>query len=101
MENKSPHILSTSSNLLGFSFLVFTSIKSLGLPQAGFIDEILVVLILSLTLSCLTSFLSIRTVDTARAADYELKADLLFLFSLLLIVIIAVLATFDYLIFVS
>ena len=38
MENKSPHILNTSANLLGFTFLVLVSVKSLGLSEKGITD---------------------------------------------------------------
>jgi len=37
---KSPHILSTSSNLLGFCLVVLTSIKISKFAQATTIDEI-------------------------------------------------------------
>lgn len=101
MENKSIHILSTSSNLLGFTFIIFTSVKALGFTQADLIDEILALLILVLALSCLTSFLSMRSSISARSARFELYADYLFLLSLLLIVGVVILTTFDYLFFIK
>lgn len=101
MENKSTHILSTSSNLLGFSFIVFTSVKAIGLPQANLIDAILALLIIVLAFSCLTSFLSIRSTVPARSERYELYADYLFLLSLLLIIGVVIFTSFDYLFFVT
>ena len=99
MENKSPHILATASNLLGFSFVVLTSIKSLGLPKTTFIDEIVSALIIVLALSCFFSFSSIRSKDEKLSQRHETIADYLFLTSLTLISVTSVFAGLDYLIF--
>jgi hypothetical protein len=39
LNNKSPHILSTSSNLLGFCLLVLTSLKISNFHELTVIDE--------------------------------------------------------------
>ena len=97
IDNKSPHILSTASNLLGFSFLVFTSIRSMGLASATFIDEITAFLILLLAVSCTYSFASIQAKDLKRAKRLETVAEYFFMTSLLLITATSLLTVLDYL----
>jgi hypothetical protein len=63
MENqndKSPHILNASSNLLGLCFVVLTSLKLFKISQKTFIDELTSVAIVLFMASCILSFLSIR-----------------------------------------
>lgn len=98
MENKSTHILATSSNLLGFSFLVLTSIKSLGLPQTAIIDNVVAILIVILAFSCMFSFSSIRAKSSVVTKRHETVADYLFIIALMLIAFISVLAAFDYIV---
>ena len=99
MDNTSSHILSTSSNLLGFSFLVLTSIKGLGVPNSTTIDEITAVLIVILALSCSFSFVSIRAKDKARAKKLETIAEYLFIVSLALITITSILTGLNFFVF--
>ena len=98
MENKSAHILSTSSNLLGFSFLVLTSMKSLHLPQTSIIDNVVAILIVILAFSCMFSFSSIRAKSTDVSKRHETIADYLFIVALTLIAFISILAGLDYLV---
>jgi hypothetical protein len=98
MENKSPHILSTASNLLGFSFLVLTSMKSLHLPQTTIIDNVVAVLIVILAFSCMFSFSSIRAKSAEISKSHETIADYLFIVALTLIAFVSVLAGLDYLV---
>lgn len=92
--NKSAHILNTSSNLLGFSFLVLVSIKGLGLPQGGLVDEMVAVQIIIFAMSSILSFVSIRIGNQLRSAKYETYADFVFLagliFTLVLCILLAV-----------
>jgi formate hydrogenlyase subunit 3/multisubunit Na+/H+ antiporter MnhD subunit len=97
--NKSPHILGTASNLLGFSFLVLVSIKGLGLPQAGFIDEIDALLVILFAVSCILSFISLRTKNQERSLRYEDCADFVFLAGLLLTAVLSFLLATDILLF--
>ena len=90
MKEKPPHILNAASNLLGFCFFVLISIKTLGVPEATFIDEIVSITIFFLAISVFLSFLSIRNIDK-KSDTYESYADYVFLFSIILIVIIAIL----------
>lgn len=76
--NKSPHILSTSANLFGLCFVVFTSLKVLKLNASTLIDEFTAVAMLLFITSCTTSFLSIRS-KTKRGEVYESIADYVFM----------------------
>lgn len=82
MDNNSPHILSTSANLLGLCFVVLTSIRILKLQQETWIDDLTVIAIFFFMSSCLLSFLSIRK-SSKRADFYEKVAEYIFLFGLL------------------
>lgn len=92
--NKSPHILNTSSNLLGICFVVLTSLKVLKLNGETLIDECTLVLMFLLTCSCLLSFLSIRSRKPANSLRYETFADYIFLAALGTLVITTLLFTF-------
>jgi hypothetical protein len=88
--SRSPHILSTASNLLGFCLIVLTSIKVFGKPANTIIDEVDAVAILLFLSSCIFSFLSLRR-DDRRGQRLESIADLLFLIGLGLLLIVTVL----------
>ena len=92
--NKSPHILNTSTNLLGICFVVLTSLKVLKLSGATVIDEFTLALIFLLMGSCIFSFLSIRS-TTKRSLVFESIADYLFLISLFVLFITILLFTFN------
>ncbi len=99
MDRKSTHILSTSSNLLGFTFLVLTSIKGLGLPQSSLIDESVALCVALFALSSSLSFLSIRTSEESKSDQYESLADYVFLAGLAVITLVTVLMAFDIIVF--
>ncbi|MCC7232452.1 MAG: hypothetical protein IT242_05870 [Bacteroidia bacterium] len=92
--DKSPHILSASSNLLGICFILLTSLKLFQVSQKTIIDEIVVIAIILFMASCILSFLSIRSV-TSRSAYYEKIADIIFLTGLLLLFLTTLLFTFN------
>lgn len=96
MNGKSIHILSTSANLLGFVFFVLASIKTLGVPQTGFIDEVASLCIALFAVSCLLSFASIRSESESRTQRFELIADYLFFAGLLIMTLISLLLAFDF-----
>ena len=54
--NKAPHILNTSANLLGICFLVLTSLKVFNLSGTTFIDECTAVATLLFMTSSILSF---------------------------------------------
>lgn len=85
-ENRSPHILNTSANLLGFCFIVLTSVKISNLKESSFIDEGAALAIVIFMSSCLFSFLAMRN-DTAQSVKLEKFADVLFLAGLIVLFI--------------
>lgn len=91
----SPHILNTSSNLLGFTFLVLSSIKGLRLAQGIFIDKIISLCIVLFALSSFISFLSMRVKSAEKSAKYERVAEYIFLIGLLIVMIVGMLLAFD------
>ena len=95
--NTSQHILSSSATLLGFCLFVITSVHINSTSETHNIDEITSIVGVLLTFSCISSFLSIRTVDNpSREKKLESIADLFFIMALLGILIIILLITLNY-----
>jgi len=92
--DKSPHILNTSSNLLGICFLLLTSLKVLGKSQQTIIDDITFVAIVLFMLSCLLSFLSLRK-QASQSRKLEKIADYIFLTGLSVLFVTAILFSFN------
>ena len=85
----SPHILSTSANLLGFCLFVITSLHISNLKENHVIDEMTSIIAAILTFSCIFSFISIRIGENHdQARRLESVADYLFLISLIGIFIV-------------
>jgi len=76
--NKSPHILNTSSNLLGICFIVLTSLHVLKISQTTLIDEFTIAAIILFMTASLLSFLSLRS-KTEKGDRFEKIADIFFL----------------------
>lgn len=95
MNKNSPHILNTSSNLLGFTFLVLTSMKGFGITQGSFIGEIISLCVALFALSSFFSFSSMHIKSGERIIRYETIASYIFLSGLFAITIISVLLAFD------
>lgn len=93
-ENRSPHILNTSANLMGFCFIVLTSVKISKLNESSFIDEGAALAIIVFMSSCILSFLAMRS-TTVRSKKMESLADLLFLFGLIVLFITTMLIAFN------
>lgn len=93
-DNKSSHILSTSSNLLGFCLLVLTSLKISKFQQATMIDEFTGVASVLLIAASILSFLSMRTKNVKQSVNYERIADLIFLIALITIFTVTFLVSF-------
>jgi hypothetical protein len=91
--SKSPHILSTASNLFGLCFVVLTSLKVLKLDQYTIIDEITEVSMFLFMASCMFSFLSIRS-KTKWMEKFEGIADYSFLSGLICLFLITLLIVF-------
>jgi len=82
--DKSPHVLNASSNLLGLCFIVLTSLKLLKVSQKTFIDELTSVAIVFFMTSCVLSFLAIRG-DIKKSGRFENIADYFFLAGIVLL----------------
>ncbi len=93
-DNKSPHILNTSSNLLGFCLIVLTSLKISRFSEVTLIDECTGVASILLMTCSFFSFLSIRSLNEKLSFKYERIADAIFLLALVLIFTITFLISF-------
>jgi cytochrome bd-type quinol oxidase subunit 2 len=78
----SQHILSTSATLLGFCLFIITSLHFANQAENTWIDEYTSIIALLLTISCVFSFISIRSTNEERELALEKIADYFFLFSL-------------------
>jgi len=91
INNKSSHILNTSATLFGLCYVVFTSLKTLKLDGNTLIDEFTAVSMVLFMISCLLSFLSIRSnrksVYFERIADYAFLAGLFTLFIITIFIV--------------
>ncbi|MCX2495498.1 hypothetical protein OQX63_18545 [Pedobacter sp. PF22-3] len=93
-ENRSPHILSTSANLLGICFIVLTSLKKLALTDGSLIDEFAVAAVMFFMTSCILSFISMRR-QRMTSLRLEKAADFIFLSGLLVLFIATILIAFN------
>lgn len=94
-ERKSPHILNTSSNLLGFCLIVLTSIKIARFNHSTIIDDCTGVAAILLMASCMLSFLSMRSQNEQRSGRLESIADFVFLAGLVCISVTIVFVSFN------
>lgn len=91
----SQHILNTSANLLGFCLFVITSLHIANRAETHIIDELTAVVAVLLTISCVFSFISIKTKNPVREERLESVANYVFLLSLLGILIIILLISLN------
>lgn len=97
MENnndKSPHVLNASSNLLGLCFVVLTSLKLLNISGKTIIDELTTVAIFLFMSSCILSFLSIKG-TIKNGGKLENIADIFFLCGLGILFVTTLLFSFN------
>ena len=94
--NNSQHILSTSSNLLGFCLIVLTSLKISNYSKISMIDEFTGVACILLAASSVFSFLSIRSKNEKNIIYHEKIADNIFIGALLLIFVITFMVSFSF-----
>lgn len=92
--DKSPHILNASSNLLGLCFIVLTSIKVFNISAATFLDEIATLAIIMFMVSSILSFLSMRN-DGPSNTRLEKIADVFFLIGLFMLFVSAMFISFN------
>ncbi|MBC7829003.1 MAG: hypothetical protein H7122_14735 [Chitinophagaceae bacterium] len=93
-KDNSPHILNTSSTLLGLCFIVLTSLKVTNRTEATIIDELTAVAILMFMTSSFLSFQSMRSQKTPSVL-YEKIADFIFLAGLFFLFVTTVLIIFN------
>lgn len=94
--NTSQHILSTSANLLGFCLFVITSLHITNKVESHIIDELTSFVALLLTVSCIFSFVSIRTSNLKKEIRSEAIADYLFFIALLGVLLIIILISLNF-----
>ena len=92
--DKAPHILNASSNLLGLCFVVLTSLKFLKISQRTYIDETVTIALVFFMASCILSFLSIRG-NIKTGSKLEAVADYLFLGGMIVLFVTAILILFN------
>ena len=93
---KSTHILSTSSNLLGFCLIVLTSLKVTKYSDVTIIDEATGIACILLMACSLLSFLAIREGKEKLSLRYEVIADYIFITALLFLSAISILISFSF-----
>lgn len=93
MEKKSSHILNASSNLLGFSLVIITSLKITRISENTRLDEFAGIACLCFAFSSFFSFLAIRAKKEQSATRFETVADYLFLSALFCIVLAVIIVT--------
>jgi len=94
--NTSQHILNTSANLLGFCLFVITSLKLSSHRESLLIDGFTSIVALLLTFSSLFSFFSIKTDNHVKERQLESVANYFFIVSLIGILAIILLVTFNF-----
>jgi hypothetical protein len=93
-KNVSYHILPASATLIGFCFVVLTSLKILDIGKKTLIDEVTLFATFLFLLSSLLSYFSIRTYGE-RSFIYEKVADIIFIFGLVFLCVITLLFAFN------
>ena len=93
--NKSEHILNTSSNLLGFCLVVLTSLKISKYSAVSIIDELTGVGTIFLIVSAILSFLSIRSSKENLQVRYEKIAESIFIIALIFVFLIPFMIAFS------
>ena len=93
---KAPHVLNASTNLVGFSFILLTSLKLFALARTSFISQLVTVVVVAFILCSFFSFLSLRTPSEKLTRRYELIADYIFVTALVLLLAVCLLLTLSF-----
>ena len=89
----SKHILPTSATLLGFFFVLLSFIKTGGMADQTYIDEIAGTGIMFFLASSIFSYTSMRS--QKNAFRYEKIADIIFLLGLVFLTLITLILVFE------
>lgn len=95
-QSKAPHVLNASTNLVGFSFILLTSLKFFKFTGNDIVGELVAITVVSFILSCTFSFFSLRSKSPKRSDQYETIADYIFLIALMLLLIVCFMLTFSF-----
>lgn len=91
----SNHILPTAANLLGFTFLVLTSIRSLNLSASKTLIILTGICVIAFAFSALLSFQSLRTKERQTLINYEKWAERIFITGLITCTIVSIFVVLD------
>lgn len=94
MKGIGEQILNASSNLLGFCFVILTSLKLFNVADRTLVDEFLIVTLVLFMTSCLLSFLAIRSTEE-KGKKIEKAAEFTFMTGLFLLFATTLLFAFD------
>jgi len=92
--SKNNHILTTSSNLLGICFLIFSLVRASGMQNKTLLDDLCLVAMLLFMVSSVFSFISMRF--TKNQDSYEKYADVIFICALGFLCLITILLFFGF-----
>lgn len=92
-KSRSPHVLNVSSNLVGFCFLVITSLRFFDKSESTVIDEMSCISMVLFMAASISSFLSLYK-SSKRSVILERVASILFLAGLVLLFITTMLFSF-------
>ena len=92
---RAPHILNTSSNLLGFSFLILTSTRAIAPLEAGVITKVAASCVVLFALSTLLSYISIHSKSLVQSIHIENFASYVFLLGQFVLTVGAVLLSIN------
>ena len=93
---RAPHILNTSSNLLGFTFLILTSTRVVGLAANSLVPKIAAGCVAIFAVSSLLSYASIHAATLKRSRRLETAASYIFFFGQLLLTVGAILLSVNF-----
>ncbi len=93
---KAPHVLNTSSNLLGFTFLILTSTRIVGLAKDSIIPKIAAGCVAIFAISSFLSYLSVLSKFPKRSQYFENAASYIFFFGQLLLTVGAILLSANF-----
>ena len=93
LQNTNHHILSSSANLLGVCFVIFTFVIKSGKSAETSLDELAMLGVFIFLTACIFSYLSLRT--EVRNLLLERIADTIFICGLILLAVTSVVVTFE------